>query len=141
MAALDASFVPGADDDRQVIRCIYCQRQQQVSFRALSVTCKFCHRAMRVEALTISDFHARRAIEICGPFVVEKTGNVSSDRILCQSLVVRGRVKANILSRGPVLVGPDAQVKGDITAPTLAVGDGAKLDGNYRIGAATETAR
>lgn len=135
MAATDASIVANADDDRQVIRCIYCQLPQQVSHRALSVSCKYCHRAMRVEALTVSDFHARRAIEICGPFVIEKSGNVSSDRVLCHSLVVRGRVKANILSRGPVLVGPEAQIKGDVTAPTLAVGDGAKLEGNYRIGA------
>jgi hypothetical protein len=134
MAELDSSVVLPDDADRKIIRCIYCQLPQPVSQRALSVSCKYCHRAMRVESLTVHDFHARRAIEICAPFVIEKTGNVSSDRVLCHSLVVRGRLKANTLSRGPVLVGPEAHIKGDVTAPTLAVSEGAKLEGNYRIG-------
>ena len=34
----------------------------------------------------------------------------------------------------PVLIGPEAEVKGDVTAPTLAVGAGAVLDGHYEIG-------
>jgi cytoskeletal protein CcmA (bactofilin family) len=33
-----------------------------------------------------------------------------------------------------VLVGPEAEVKGDVEAPTLAVGAGAMLQGYYRIG-------
>ena len=57
-----------------------------------------------------------------------------SDRILCGSLVARGRIKGSIVSRGPVLVGPEAEIKGDVTAPTLAVGEGAILEGHYDIG-------
>jgi cytoskeletal protein CcmA (bactofilin family) len=43
-------------------------------------------------------------------------------------------VKATIRSAGPVLVGPDAEIKGDVRAPTLAVGPGAILEGQYEIG-------
>jgi cytoskeletal protein CcmA (bactofilin family) len=49
-------------------------------------------------------------------------------------MIVRGKVKGHITSRGPVLIGPESEVKGDVTAPTLAVGAGAILDGNYAIG-------
>jgi cytoskeletal protein CcmA (bactofilin family) len=34
------------------------------------------------------------------------------------------------------LVGPEADIKGDVTAPTIAVGAGAVLEGNYEIGQA-----
>jgi cytoskeletal protein CcmA (bactofilin family) len=64
---------------------------------------------------------------------VEKKGNVITDRINCGGLIVRGKVKGAITSRGPVLVGPEAEIKGDITAPTLAVGAGAILEGQYNI--------
>jgi cytoskeletal protein CcmA (bactofilin family) len=64
---------------------------------------------------------------------VEKKGNVITDKILCGGLIVRGKVKGNVTSRGPVLVGPEAEIKGDVTAPTLAVGSGAILDGRYDI--------
>jgi cytoskeletal protein CcmA (bactofilin family) len=59
---------------------------------------------------------------------------VVTDRILCGGAVIRGKVKGAIDSRGPVLVGPEAEIKGDVTAPTLAVGAGAILEGQYRIG-------
>jgi cytoskeletal protein CcmA (bactofilin family) len=49
-------------------------------------------------------------------------------------LIVRGKLRGAILSRGPVLVSPEAEIKGDMTAPTLAVGAGAVLEGNYEIG-------
>ena len=54
--------------------------------------------------------------------------------MVCGGLVVRGKIKGNVTSRGPVLVGPDGEIKGDVTAPTLAVGAGAVLDGKYIIG-------
>ena len=33
-----------------------------------------------------------------------------------------------------MLVGPEAEIKGDVTAPSLAVGAGAVLEGKYAIG-------
>jgi cytoskeletal protein CcmA (bactofilin family) len=39
-----------------------------------------------------------------------------------------------------VLIGPDAEVKGDVTAPSLAVGAGAVLEGQYAIGPKQEEA-
>ena len=99
----------------------------------MSMTCKFCHKSLKLEDQRFDKYEARRAIETVGMVTVEKKGNVITDRINCGGLIVRGKVKGNVTSRGPVLVGPEAEIKGDVTAPSLAVGLGATLDGQYNI--------
>ena len=120
-------------DDRQVVFCLYCHKPQEVGRKTLSMTCKFCNKSLRLEDLRFKEYQARRTIETCGMVTVEKKGNVITDKITCGGLIVRGKVKGNVTSRGPVLVGPEAEIKGDVTAPTLAVGAGAILDGKYDI--------
>lgn len=120
--------------DRHIITCLYCGRPQEQGRRALTVTCKFCHKALKLEDLSFKQYAAQRAVETCGIVTVEKKGNVVSDRIICGGLIVRGKLRGNVTSRGPVLVGPDAEIKGDVIAPALAVGAGAVLSGEYRIG-------
>ena len=91
-------------------------------------------RGRRVDVLNADRYAARRAIETIGVVTVEKRGNVVADRIVCGGLIVRGKVKGAVDSRGPVLVGPEAEIKGNVTAPSLAVGAGAVLEGKYAIG-------
>jgi cytoskeletal protein CcmA (bactofilin family) len=93
-----------------------------------------------MEDLPIKDYQARRSVETCGVVTVEKKGQIVAERVLCGGMVVRGKVKATIKSGGPVLVGPDAEIKGDVLAPSLAVGAGAILEGQYRIGYPSEAA-
>jgi hypothetical protein len=121
-------------EDGATIVCLHCGQTQPCSRKALTVVCKFCHKSLRLEDLRIKDYQARRSVETCGVVSVEKKGNIVADRVLCGGLVVKGKVKAAITSHGPVLVGPEAEIKGDVFAPSLAVGAGAILDGNYRIG-------
>jgi hypothetical protein len=120
--------------DRQTITCLYCGKPQDIGRKALSVTCKFCNKSLKLEDLSFKQYEARRTIETCGIVTVEKKANVVTDRILCGGLVVRGKLKGHITARGPILVGPEAEIKGDVTAPTLAVGGGAILQGEYNIG-------
>jgi hypothetical protein len=121
-------------DDRSTIVCLYCERPQEVGRKAMSVTCKFCNKSLRLQDIPFKGYEARRVIETCGIVTVEKKGNVVADKINCGGLIVRGKIKGTIISRGPVLVGPDAEIRGDVTAPTLAVGAGAILEGKYEIG-------
>jgi hypothetical protein len=121
-------------DDRQVVVCLYCDRAQEVGRKTLSMTCKFCNKSLRLQDIPLKGYEARRSIETLGIVTVEKKGNVVTEKILCGGLVVRGKVKGNIKSRGPVLVSPEAEIRGDISAPTLAVGAGAILEGRYNIG-------
>jgi hypothetical protein len=132
--------VPGPDynvpltDDRVTITCLHCARAQEVGRRAMTITCKFCHRSLKLDDIPFRGYEARRTVETCGVVTIEKKGNLISDRVNCGGLIVRGKLKGNVTSRGPVLVGPDAEMKGDVTAPTLAVGAGAILEGQYEIG-------
>ena len=123
-----------ANDDRQTIVCLHCQRQQDVSRKAISVTCKFCYKPLKLKDEVVKAYEARRLIETVGIVTIEKKGNLVADRVNCGGLIVRGRLKGSIHSRGPVLVGPEAEIKGDVKAPTIAVGSGAVLEGNYIIG-------
>ena len=43
-------------------------------------------------------------------------------------------LEGTVESRGPVRIGAEAEVKGNVTAPTLGVMAGAVLDGKYEIG-------
>ncbi len=131
-----ASSTPSAKspDDRHTIACLYCAKPQEVARRAMSITCKFCHKPLKLEDIAIKQYEARRQIATCGVVTVEKKGSAITDSIKCGGLIVRGKVKGVVESHGPVLIGPEAEVKGNITAPTLAVGAGAVLDGHYEIG-------
>jgi hypothetical protein len=132
-AHADASSA-AAGEDRQVIHCLYCCKPQTVSRKAMTLTCKFCNKVLRLEELRVKDYTARRSIEVLGIITVEKKGQVVADRILCGGLVARGKIKGHVTSRGPVLVGPEAEIKGNVTAPSVAVGPGAILDGHFDIG-------
>jgi hypothetical protein len=122
-------------EDRHTITCLYCGKPQDVARRAMSITCRFCHKPLKLEDIAIKQYEARRQIATCGVVTVEKKGSAVTDSIKCGGLIVRGKVKGAVESHGPVLIGPEAEVKGDVTAPTLAVGAGAVLEGQYEIGA------
>ncbi|GIW76126.1 MAG: hypothetical protein KatS3mg104_1189 [Phycisphaerae bacterium] len=132
------SPVPSSEDRRTIV-CLYCDKAQEVSRRAMQITCKYCYKSLRVEDVLIKAYEARRVIDTCGMVVVEKRGHVVADRIRCSGLIVRGKVKAHVDSKGAVLVGPEADLIGDVTAPSLAVGAGAVLNGFYRINSPVET--
>lgn len=140
MPPADSANIPSsAGDDRATIVCLYCGKPQEVGRRAQTVTCKFCYKSLQLKDLNIKTYEARRAVETVGIVTVEKRGNVVADRINCGGLIVRGKAKGTVSSRGPVLVGPEAELKGDVTAPALAVGAGAVLEGRYVIGAWAES--
>ncbi len=120
--------------DTVTIACLHCGKLQEVPRKAQTVTCKHCYKRLELQDLVINRYDARRAIETTGIVTVEKKGQVIADRIHCGGLIVRGKVKAEVNSRGPVLVGPDADLIGDVTAPTMAIGAGAVLKGHFEVG-------
>ena len=126
--------VPPADD-RQTIVCLHCGKPQEVGRKAMSITCKFCNKSLKLEDIPFNKYEARRTIETLGTVTVDKKGNVVvTDKINCSGLVVRGKIKGDVRCRGTVLVGPEAEIKGNVTAQAIAVGAGAILEGKYEIG-------
>ncbi|HEX8911913.1 MAG TPA: polymer-forming cytoskeletal protein [Humisphaera sp.] len=120
--------------DLVTVACLHCGKPQEVARRAQTVTCKHCYKRLELQDVVIARYEARRAIETTGVVTVEKKGQVIADRIHCGGLIVRGKVKGEVTSRGPVLVGPEADLVGDVTAPSMAVGAGAVLNGYYEVG-------
>ena len=106
-------------DDRITVVCLHCNKHMEVGRKAMTITCKFCSKSLRLEDRRITTYEARRTVETCGVVTVEKKGSVIADKVLCGGLVVRGKVKGQVISRGPVLVGPEAEIKGDVTAPSF----------------------
>lgn len=133
------STQPPLPEDRITVVCLYCRQPQEVGRRTITLTCKHCHKSLRLEDVKIKEYAARRSIDTCGIVTVEKKGHVVADKILCGGLVARGKIKASIVSRGTILVGPEADIKGDVTAPSIAIGAGAVLEGTYQIGQGEES--
>src|SRR4029079_1261754 len=123
MASIGEYNVP-SPDERITIVCLHCDRPQEVGRRAQTITCKFCSKPLDLKDKQYAAYEARRTIETCGMVTIEKKGNVVADKIHCGGVIVRGKVKGRIISRGPVLVGPEAEIRGDVTAPAIAVGSG-----------------
>ncbi len=121
-------------EDRSTVVCYHCNKAQEVGRKAMSATCKHCYKSLQLKDQVFTRYEARRVIETVGIVTVEKKGNVVADKIQCGGLIVRGKVKGNVKSRGPVFVGPEAEIKGDVIAPAIAVGAGAILEGKYEIG-------
>ena len=84
--ALGDTNVP-SPDDRQVIVCLHCNKPQEVGRKAQSLTCKFCHKSLKLLDERFSKYEARRTIETLGIVTVEKKGNVVTDRVNCGGLI------------------------------------------------------
>src|SRR5690606_7942193 len=134
MAVFDRRMTQGPNEDRMTVICLHCEKPLEVARKSISVTCKHCHKSLTFQDIQYKKYESRRSIETLGVVTIERKANVVSPRIQCGGAVIRGQVKGHITSRGPILVGPEAEVKGNVTAPTIAIGAGAILDGDYRIG-------
>lgn len=119
--------------DRQAILCLHCGKPQEVGRKAMSVTCKFCSKPLKIEDVKITRYEARRVIEACGTVTIDKKGHVVSD-IRCVNLQLKGKLKGDVVGLSRVEVAADAELKGDVTAGSLNVAPGAMLEGFYRIG-------
>jgi len=84
--------------DRRALRCPRCDRAIEVSKLTKSTLCSGCHRTMRTEDETVSDYQARAEYfnEAC--VEVAKKGVIISE-VRVRSLVVKGEVKGPIRAR------------------------------------------
>ena len=60
MALPDYSIPP--PEERATIVCLYCDKPQEVGRRALTVTCRFCNKALKLEDIRITQYQARRTV-------------------------------------------------------------------------------
>ncbi len=125
---------PTPSDEKRNVTCIHCGHTNEISPRALSATCFGCRKALRLDEVRIKDYQARRVIETCATLTVERKGDLRATTLLCSGAILRGKSQGALTSTGPVMVGPEAEHVGDVTAPSIVVPAGAILEGHYRIG-------
>lgn len=64
--------------------------------------------------------------------LVREGGNVEAD-IQVNNIIIKGSVKGNISAFGKVFISEEGQLKGDISAPTISIMDGAKFQGSVKM--------
>lgn len=131
----------GAGSGTREIRCYHCKRDFRVSVHARSAACPHCYRGLCLDDLVVRGLPpasgAPGKLQTCGQVVVEKKSAYVGQTVeAVEGVEVHGRLEAHVTSRGPVVLGSQAQVKGDLTAPSLRVEPGAVIKGGFfRIGA------
>jgi hypothetical protein len=118
------------------ISCYHCGQLQDVARRAQTVTCRHCSKPLQVGDVQVKRYDARREVKTVGSLVVEKKGRVVTQSVTCGGLIARGEVtaKTGTTVRGLALIGPKATLGGTFEAISMAVSEGATLEGNYCVG-------
>lgn len=119
--------------DRRALKCPRCDKAVDVSRLTKSTLCPGCHRTMRTEDETVSDYQARAEYYNEACVEVAKKGVIISE-VRVRSLVVRGEVKGPIRAREDVTIHKTGKVYGNVAAQALTVEEGAILVGRVEVG-------
>ena len=65
---------------RRDIRCYLCGHRFEVSTRTMSVPCPSCHKALKVEDITVKNYLPVNDLQTCGRITITKTGRVVAKR-------------------------------------------------------------
>lgn len=117
----------------RTITCPYCGGGDEVSPKAMSIFCKHCRKRLILENYKITSYYAVREFFTCGDVVVEKKGQVVAP-IRAATLTVKGTVQGRAIIVGCVRIAKSGVFRGEITAPSLFVDQGATVDAAVRIG-------
>jgi cytoskeletal protein CcmA (bactofilin family) len=63
---------------------------------------------------------------------IEKEAEIDAD-IRGKNIIVHGKVTGNITASGKIFVAKDARIKGDLSAPQIAIEEGAKFKGTVKM--------
>ena len=114
------------------INCSHCGKELVISKRAMSVNCSHCNQRVCVEDHVIDSYQAVTNIETSGTLEVTPNGHFRG-RVRVQKAKVEGQVYGNITASGKVSLEEHARMVGDVTAGSLDVKEGARLQGFYCI--------
>lgn len=114
------------------VQCYHCRAQIEVSPRAMTMTCPRCNKRLQLEDVTINVAQGLTKLQTCGRIIIEKKGSVRADLVEAhEGIEVLGSIRAKVMSGGPVVIGEKAKWHGDCRAPSVRIGDGAKIEGGY----------
>jgi len=101
----------------------------------MSVPCPACHKPLIVEDVIVKSYKPVKTLQTCGMLIIRKGGRVTATDVEAQQGVdCQGALSANVISGGPVNLGPKAEWRGDLRAPTVTIKSGARiLGGRFNI--------
>lgn len=118
---------------RRQILCPRCDAPSEVSSLAKSITCPGCHRNIRTEDETVTDYQARVEYYNEGRVEVGRKGIIIAE-VRVRDLVVKGEVRGPVRARGGVLIEKTGRIFGDVHCESLRVEEGAQLVGHVEFG-------
>jgi len=115
----------------RTIHCYLCGHSFEVTARAMSTSCPGCHKAIKIEDVTVTSYVPVTALETCGRIIVTKKGRVAAKRISAgDSLTIQGVIEGSIRCGGGIAIEAKASWRGaELRCRSLRIDDGAILDG------------
>jgi cytoskeletal protein CcmA (bactofilin family) len=118
----------------RTIQCYHCRHRFDVPQQTMTTNCPKCSKPLSVEDVVIKNAHGVRKLQTCGHLTVTKKGHVMAQQVEAQAgIEVEGIMEANVTSGGPVKIGAKALWKGDLSAPSLAVELGGRIERAYFV--------
>ena len=113
----------------KTVQCYHCAHRLEVSRSAESTSCPGCNRPLFVGDLHITTLKPVQKVQTCGRITVAKKGRIIADTVIAvEGMDVEGIVDAKrVISGGHVSIGPKAQWRGDLSAPSLVIALGAQV--------------
>src|SRR5262245_29311480 len=118
---------------RRSILCPRCDTPSEVSGMAKSINCPGCHRNIRTEDETVTDYQARVEYYNEGRVEVAKKGIIIAE-VRVRDLVVKGEVRGPVRARGSVIIAKTGRVFGDVVCANLSMEEGGQLVGRVEFG-------
>lgn len=117
------------------VRCYRCDRDLEVSAKAQSAACPFCHRQIHIADVVILRAHWGGRIETSGKLIIHRKAAVrTAGARVVLAAEIYGEFTGSLECNGPVLLGPTAIWQGNLIAPRIDLTPGAVvLGGVFRI--------
>ncbi|MEE9403255.1 MAG: hypothetical protein V3V20_00040, partial [Algisphaera sp.] len=122
----------------KTVQCYHCDHRFEVGGSAQSTSCPGCNRPVMVADQIIDKQRGPlRELKTCGKVIIKKKG-----RLICHHVVAHAGLECEgvldsktVTSNQRVIFGPKANFRGDLTAPSVDIGDGMVIQRSYfRIG-------
>lgn len=127
----------------RIVVCYHCRGEIAVPAAARTASCPSCYKGIVLDDLSVREGGGGMSgrLYTCGKVTIHKKARAVTRQVEAGGGVeVDGVLEAKVNSGGTVVVGAKARVKGDCSAPSLVVEEGAVIEGGFfRIGGTPES--
>jgi hypothetical protein len=126
----------------RTVQCYFCHRHFDVPAKAMSLSCPWCYRRVRLDDIVVKGECFAKALQTCGRIVVQPKGHVVASLIEGRMGVeVFGSVDGPTRSGIRMFIASGGRVRGNISAPGIYIEPGGTVAGGLmRIGVESDAA-